>query len=258
MKNYVAYYRVSTAKQGASGLGLDSQRSTVTSFVGIQGVIVAEFTDIESGKKDDRPELAKALQMCKDMNAALVIAKLDRLSRNVRFIVELQESKVSFVCCDMPEANEFTIHIFAAMSQHERKLISARTKDGLASKKARIAAGNYLNSKSDDTGTPTAMKPDKNGVYRLGNPNGWTEEQRALAAARKREKAMANANTKKAVKRVLECLKHKPDASLSELAAALNEYDIKTPTGKPFTRSNVPYIKQLAQARQELETEPVK
>lgn len=251
---YAAYYRVSTSKQGASGLGLEAQRSTVAAYVGAKGEIIAEFTDIESGKNDKRPELAKALRLCKETGATLLISKLDRLSRNMKFIVDLQESKVKFTACDMPEANEFTIHIFAAMAQHERKIISERTKSGLKAKKERIKAGNYLNSKADESGTPTVMKPDKNGEYRLGNPNGWSDEKRALAAARKREKAESNPNTAMAIERVLECLETKPNASLSELAAALNKYNLKTPTGKAFTRYSAQYMKQLALQKQAPET----
>src|SRR5690606_27718042 len=158
--------------QGASGLGLESQETCVKTYIGKQGEIIGEFTDIESGKNDKRPGLAQAMQLCKDTGSTLVIAKLDRLSRDIRFIVELQESKVKFVCWNSPEANEFPIHIFAAMAHRERKLISERTKDGLASKQQRIKSGNYVNARLDDSGKPTVMKPDKNGVFRLGNPNG--------------------------------------------------------------------------------------
>jgi DNA invertase Pin-like site-specific DNA recombinase len=120
MQTYVAYYRVSTKKQGQSGLGLDAQRSSVLNFVKQQDLLVAEFCDIESGKNDQRPELLKAVQDAKEHKARLVIAKLDRLSRNMTFVSSLMDSKVSFVCADMPDANEFTIHIFAALAQQER------------------------------------------------------------------------------------------------------------------------------------------
>lgn len=135
---YVAYYRVSTKKQGHSGLGLEAQKQSVYNFVNCQNCIIAEFTEIESGKNDNRIELNKAIEVCKKNGAKLVIAKLDRLSRNVSFISSLMDSKVNFICVDMPEANEFTIHIFAALAQQERKMISERTKKGLAqSKKAK-------------------------------------------------------------------------------------------------------------------------
>jgi DNA invertase Pin-like site-specific DNA recombinase len=139
--HYVAYYRVSTAQQGKSGLGLAAQETDVLKYT--NGHIHTSFTDIESGKNDKRPELSKAIEYCKTHDYTLVVAKLDRLSRNVVFISQLMESKIRFVCCDMPEANEFTIHIFAALAQQERKMISKRTKDALQAAKARgVKLGN--------------------------------------------------------------------------------------------------------------------
>ncbi len=133
--NYIAYYRVSTAKQGQSGLGLEAQRQAVMRYLGMDKNMVAEFTDVESGKNDNRPELLKAMDQAKQEQATLVIAKLDRLSRNLTFISMLMDAHIKFVCCDMPQANEFTIHIFAALAQQERKMISERTKAALQSKK---------------------------------------------------------------------------------------------------------------------------
>lgn len=133
---FVAYYRVSTQKQGRSGLGLDAQRQAIADFLA-GGKLIAEFVEIESGKRDQRPQLAAALHRAKVTGAKLLIAKLDRLSRNVAFIATLQESGVKFVCADMPEANELTVHLFAAIAQHERKLISERTKVALAAAKRR-------------------------------------------------------------------------------------------------------------------------
>ena len=138
MQRFVAYYRVSTKKQGQSGLGLDAQRSSVLSFVKDQDRLVAEFCDIESGKNDQRPELEKAIEHAKMHKARLVIAKLDRLSRNMTFVSSLMDSHVSFVCADMPDANEFTIHIFAALAQQERKMIGERTKKSLDEKLLRV------------------------------------------------------------------------------------------------------------------------
>ena len=132
---YVAYYRVSTLRQGASGLGLSAQRSGVASFLRGRGEVVAEYTDIESGKRNDRPELMKAIAACQAEGAVLLIAKLDRLTRNVAFIFALRDSGVSFVCADMPEANTLTIGVMATMAQHEREVISDRTKKALAEKK---------------------------------------------------------------------------------------------------------------------------
>src|SRR5882672_8866253 len=116
------YYRVSTAQQGASGVGLDAQREAVSRHVaGAAGVIVAEFQEIESGKKNDRPQIAAALAACRLRRATLVIAKLDRLARNVHFISSLMESGVDFVACDNPHATRLTIHILAAVAEHERR-----------------------------------------------------------------------------------------------------------------------------------------
>ncbi len=140
----VAYYRVSTTGQGRSGLGLDAQRSAVAAYCGGRGYeIVGEFTEIESGKVDRRPELTKAMHLAKVTGATLVVAKLDRLSRNVAFLAALQESNAPFVAADLPEANELTIHIMAAVAQAERKAISRRTKEALAMAKAKgIRLGN--------------------------------------------------------------------------------------------------------------------
>lgn len=140
MKKIISYIRVSTQKQGMSGLGLEAQRKAVQQYLAEQGSeLVAEFVEVESGKKTDkqRPELAKALEACKKHKAVLVVAKLDRLARNVHFISGLMESKVKFVCLDMPEANELTLHVMAAFAEHEAKRISERTKAALAVAKER-------------------------------------------------------------------------------------------------------------------------
>ncbi len=140
-KSYVAYYRVSTARQGVSGLGLEAQKEAVRRFIAGGGVLLQEVTEVETGKGFNalakRPKLCSALEASRVHGATLVIAKLDRLSRNVRFIAELMESKVQFVACDMPEANALTLHVMAAFAQHEAKRISDRTKEALACAKAR-------------------------------------------------------------------------------------------------------------------------
>jgi DNA invertase Pin-like site-specific DNA recombinase len=154
MTQFVAYYRVSTDRQGNSGLGLETQRTTVLAHIA-NGLLAAEYTEIESGRKHtNRPQLVAALAECRKRRSILVIAKLDRLSRNVAFISALMDSAVEFVCCDNPHANRLMLHMLAAFAEHERDQISQRTKAALAAAKAR-------------------------GV-KLGNPR-WTE---ALEAAR--------------------------------------------------------------------------
>lgn len=133
---YIAYYRVSTQRQGQSGLGLEAQKAEVARFT--QGhELLAEFTEIESGRNNHRPQLNEAINLCLEHSATLVIAKLDRLSRNVLFIETLKNKGVKFVCCDMPEANEFIIGVMAQLAQYERKLISDRTKAALKAYKDR-------------------------------------------------------------------------------------------------------------------------
>lgn len=141
-RKFVAYYRVSTQKQGQSGLGLEAQQEAVRRYLsGGAWELVAEFQEIETGKGFDaiarRPQLRAALDISRKQGATLIIAKLDRLARNVHFVSGLMESKVRFVACDMPEANELTIHIMAAFAEHEAKRISQRTKDALAIAKTR-------------------------------------------------------------------------------------------------------------------------
>lgn len=134
----VAYYRVSTAKQGSSGLGLEAQRDAVSRYAAsINAHIVQEYTEIESGRKSDRPELARAIKASKRLRATLVVAKLDRLSRNVAFLATLIESGAQFVACDNPSANTLTLHVLAAVAEQEAKAISERTKAALAAYKAR-------------------------------------------------------------------------------------------------------------------------
>jgi DNA invertase Pin-like site-specific DNA recombinase len=134
----IPYYRVSTKKQGDSGLGLESQQATVEAYAKQTGsTIIGMYTEVESGKRSDRPQLAKALAHARRSKATLVVAKLDRLSRNVAFLSALMESKVPFVACDNPHANKLTLHILVAMAEHEAEMISKRTKDALSAYKAR-------------------------------------------------------------------------------------------------------------------------
>ena len=159
MASFVAYYRVSTDRQGASGLGLDAQRAAVKGFVR-DGVVVDEVTEVESGKKDKRPGLARALEIAKKNGATLVVAKLDRLSRNASFVMMLRDSGVPFVCADMPEANTLTIGLLAVIAQSEREAISTRTKSALAEAKKRGKV--------------------------LGTPKNLTDEARAASIATRR------------------------------------------------------------------------
>ena len=134
----IAYYRVSTARQGLSGLGLEGQEAAVAAYAHASGgMLLRAYTEVESGKRNDRPELAKALSDCKRSKAVLVIAKLDRLARNVYFLSGLMEAGVEFVCCDMPSANRLTLHILAAVAEDEARRISERTKAALAAYKDR-------------------------------------------------------------------------------------------------------------------------
>ncbi len=174
--NYVAYYRVSTDEQGRSGLGLEAQKKAVEDFLnGGDWDLVAEFTEIESGGRIDRPELEKALKLCKRRKATLVIAKLDRLARNVHFISGLMERGVKFCAVEFPNADPFMLHVHAAMGEHERRLISQRTKAGLERAKARgvklgrngkaLAKQNAARAKSQAKGLrPVIRRLRKEGV----------------------------------------------------------------------------------------------
>lgn len=138
MSRFVAYYRVSTQRQGQSGLGLEAQRQSVADYLArMPGRLVTEITEVESGKRNDRPKLAEALSACRIHNAVLVIAKLDRLARNAAFLLSLKDGGVEFVAVDMPNANRLTVGIMALVAEDEAERISARTKAALAAAKAR-------------------------------------------------------------------------------------------------------------------------
>ena len=163
---FVAYYRVSTDKQGRSGLGLEAQIATIENHGQRSGgEIIATFQEVESGKRNDRPKLLKALALCRQKKAILIIAKLDRLSRNVAFIANLMESNVEFIACDMPEANKLTLHIMAAMAQHEREATSKRTIEALAAVKAR---GQKLGSPNPGSRQATAARVVQAEQFRQG------------------------------------------------------------------------------------------
>lgn len=222
---FVAYYRVSTAKQGASGLGLEAQRRTVAEYLqATSGDLVGEFEEIESGKRSDRPALARAIERCSLTGARLLIAKLDRLSRNVHFLTGLEEEGVDFVACDMPEANRLTVHIMAAVAQQEREAISARTKAALGSIKVRLAAG------EEHVSRRTGQK-----LTRLGNPKGLTVSRPDLGARAVVEKADEFAAR---VRPTVAALRGE-GLSLAAVAERLNELRVKTPRGGFWTAMGV-------------------
>jgi len=160
---FIAYYRVSTDRQGKSGLGLEAQKRAVADFLnGGSWSLLAEFVEVESGKNDDRPELARALDECRLTGATLVIAKLDRLSRNAAFLMNLRDAGVQFVAADMPQANALTIGIMALVAQQEREAISARTKAALAASKARgTALGGWRGGPKVDSSLGRAVQSEQ-------------------------------------------------------------------------------------------------
>lgn len=136
MPQYITYIRVSTQQQGKSGLGLEAQRSAIAAYSS-GSEIVAEYVEVESGKRSDRPQLALAMAHAKKIKATLLIAKLDRLARDVHFITGLMKARVDFIAADMPHANKLTVQLMAVFAEHEAQMISDRTKAALAAAKAR-------------------------------------------------------------------------------------------------------------------------
>jgi DNA invertase Pin-like site-specific DNA recombinase len=215
---YVAYYRVSTDRQGRSGLGLDAQRAAVEAFRNRSGgVLKAEFTEVQSGKDDDRLQLSEALKLCRLTNSTLVIAKLDRLSRNVAFLAALQQAGTKFVACDLPEANELVVHILAAVAQAERKAISERKKAALAAAKAR-------------------------GV-RLGNPRLMPGNAASAAVATKARIRKAEERAAE-LHEVIENAEREGHVSLRQLAQYLNELGISSGYGKQWHANSVRRVRQ--------------
>lgn len=218
----VAYFRVSTAKQGASGLGLEAQRDAIRRFLGNDYPPIKEFTEIESGKRSDRRQLDAAIKYAKLHKATLVIAKLDRLTRNVHFLSGLMESGVDFQAADNPRATPLTIHILSAVAEDETRRISERTKAALAAAKARgTKLGGFRGAKV----TPAI---------------------RALGTAALRTKARENAET---IAPVIAEIEAAGASSLRAVASALNERGLTTPRGKQWTAMAVRNTKlQLARA----------
>jgi DNA invertase Pin-like site-specific DNA recombinase len=215
-RNYVTYYRVSTARQGRSGLGLDAQRAEVTRYLDAHGGnALATFTEVESGKNNERPQLAAALKRCRQTRATLLVAKLDRLSRNASFLLSLRDAGVRFVAADLPEMNETVVGIMAVIAQSERVAISARTKAALAAAKAR-------------------------GV-RLGNPHLAAVAPRsakdALSASRANQ-AAASARAEE-LRDVVDEARSQGAVTLRQLATHLNGLGITTPRGGTWAAASV-------------------
>jgi DNA invertase Pin-like site-specific DNA recombinase len=218
---YVAYFRVSTQKQGQSGLGLDAQKQAVNEYLDqLGGEVIAEFIEVESGKRADRPEFTKAADYAELANATVLVAKLDRLSRDLHFITSLQKRGIRFKLCDLPEIDQLTIHILAAMAEHEARMISQRTKAALRVAKER-------------------------GVI-LGNPH--------LSAQRNSDVSAANNHRVQKQQdwqvKILKIIGHLEDSehltTCQALADALNERGLTTARGSAFS---VPIISRLRRNR---------
>jgi DNA invertase Pin-like site-specific DNA recombinase len=222
----VSYLRVSTRKQGHSGLGLAAQRKAIDSFVAQRrGKVLQSFTEVESGKHNDRPQLARAVHLAKVTGATLVIAKLDRLSRNAAFLLTLRDSGVRFIAADMPDANELTVGIMALVAQQEREAISRRTREALQAARAR--------------------------GQRLGNPNGAAALRRAQKGNEAGLRAIrANADRHALnLKPVLDSLADEGITSLGRVAAELNERGMLTPRGGAWHKTSVRNLMSRLEAR---------
>lgn len=216
MKNnnqYVAYLRVSTQKQGYSGLGIEAQREIIQKYLHDKTPI-AEYVEIESGRKTDRPKLKEALMLCRKTEAVLIVAKLDRLARNVSFLSNLLENDVEIVFCDFPQANKMMLHILSAISQYEAELIAARTRSALQAKKVR--------------------------GFRLGNPEHLMDKHgQAIRNSIKtcRQKADSNPNNTRAVAMLRTLIRE--NHTLKEMADILNREGFVTSQGCSFSKSTV-------------------
>jgi DNA invertase Pin-like site-specific DNA recombinase len=210
---FVAYYRVSTAQHGRSGLGLAAQREAVRVFMaGSAGALAEEFTEVEAGKNDARPQLARALDACRLTGAVLVIAKLDRLSRDAHFLLGLEKARVEFIAADMPNANRLTVRLMAVIAQEEREMISARTKAALAAARAR---GTKLGG---NRGGPK-VDPAKGTAARTRAADDYARKVGPVALAAWQDGGA--------------------DGSYGRVAAVLREGGIRTPRGGQWTRAAV-------------------
>lgn len=213
---FVAYLRVSTVRQGQSGLGLEAQQAAISGLLSQRGGALLEtFVEVESGKVNTRPELHKALNLAKVTGATLVIAKLDRLSRNAGFLLALQDSGARFIAADMPDANDLTVGIMALVAQQERQAISRRTREALQAAKAR--------------------------GQKLGNPNGASALRRAgkgNTAAVAAAKSVADSHAE-SLRPIVAEMQAAGTATLSKIAAELNKRSVLTPRGGLWHRSSV-------------------
>jgi DNA invertase Pin-like site-specific DNA recombinase len=215
---FVAYYRVSTQRQGRSGLGLEAQRQAVADYLnGGRWKLVGEFTEVESGKRGvDRPVLDQALSACRIYNATLVIAKLDRLARNVEFTAKLMNSDIEFTAVDFPKANRLTIHILAAVAEHEREMISTRTREALAAAKKRSKGRLKLG------GHPERLKRRMEGTRKS-----------AIVRAEKAAKRAAD------LQPVIDALRSEGITSATAIAKTLNERGIAARRGGQWRTTQV-------------------
>ena len=223
----VTYLRVSTARQGKSGLGLEAQQKSVADYLSTgQWNLLEEFVEIESGKNSQRPKLLEAIELCKASGAKLLVAKLDRLARDAAFLMNLKDAGIDFVCADMPEANRLTIGIMALVAEQEREAISKRTKEALAAAKARgVQLGAY-----------------RDGVYVGGKGNADTARNASEART-----ARFDAN---AVDKLPLLKRYDPDGSMSLRAIAdiFNRYGVKTVSGKgQWSANSVRRLKAIAE-----------
>lgn len=213
MTKYVAYLRVSTQKQGYSGLGLEAQREIIHNYLH-DTIPISEYVEVESGRKSNRPKLKEALSQCRKEGAILIVAKLDRLARSVSFLSSLLESDVEIVFCDFPQANKMVLHIISAISQYEAELTAARTKAALQAKKAR--------------------------GFRLGNPEHLLDKhEEAIQNSIKtcKAKADSNPNNKRAIALLRTLVKE--EHTYQEMAEILNREGFVSSHGCSFTKSTV-------------------
>lgn len=208
-KKFCIYIRVSTKKQGVSGLGLEAQREICMRYISEQnGECAAEFQDVESGKNRNRQGLWEAIEFCKKTKAELVIAKLDRLARDVEFTFQVINTKIAIHFCDMPVVNTMILGVFASVAQYERELISQRTKAALAAKKTRLGRDKCCD----------------------------TSKARSIAAQVKRESAVNNPSNKIVWALLTEKSNEPPTKEeCMRLSSKLNDMGVKTSTGLDFT-----------------------